>query len=64
MAVSPHPSVKPSKPSKPPEAHQREGESGQEGIHYGARHTLHHHNPNKSEFPDCHGGFAKAGDKE
>lgn len=43
MAVSPHPSMKPSKPRKPPSDREGQGkrESGQEGVSYGAKHLFH-----------------------
>ena len=42
MAVSLHPSVKPSLPRKPPSDREGQGkrESGQEGVSYGAKHEF------------------------
>lgn len=44
MAVSPHPSVKPSLPSKPPSDREGQGkrESGQEGVSYSAKNEYGH----------------------
>lgn len=58
MAVSPHPSVKPSKPYKPPATSTTQGTinkidgnaSGQHGVHYGFRHEISVKNPNRSEM--------------
>lgn len=65
MAVSPHPSVKPSQPKRPPriehKAEHAEG-SGQSGVPYGSSHTLKVHDPNSSEFAHHFSDFAKAGD--
>lgn len=42
MAVSPHPSLKPSPPRRPPSDREGQGkrESGQEGVSYGAKHEF------------------------
>ena len=69
MAVSPHPSVKPSKPHKPPVVHheaEHEHGAGQEGVKYGSNHTIKTHGMgnHKSEFPGAEGGFSKAGDQK
>lgn len=51
MAVSPHPSVKPSKPRKPPSDAGGQGsrESGQAGVAYGAKHEYGHSNEHSSQ---------------
>jgi hypothetical protein len=58
MAVSPHPSVKPSPPRKPPATSTTAGTvnkmpmgaSGQEGVPYGFRHEVRQMDGAKSEF--------------
>lgn len=73
MAVSPHPSVRPSPPRSPPSDREGQGkrESGQAGVPYGSSHRLqvHGHGDHKSEFAHTveggeKGGFPKAGDKD
>ncbi|MDE2104106.1 MAG: hypothetical protein KGL39_43110 [Patescibacteria group bacterium] len=73
MAVSPHPSVKPTAPKRPPSDSGGQGsrESGQAGVPYGSSHKIrvHGHGNHKSEFAHtmeggASGGFPKAGDRD
>lgn len=60
MAVSPHPSLKPSPPRRPPSDREGQGkrESGQEGVSYGAKREFggyeHHDERTHQEYGHSH----------
>jgi hypothetical protein len=74
MAVSPHPSVRPTPPTKPPATSTTSGTkgkiehgSGQAGIHYGFNHELHvtpgHGGERNHDFTSSEGHAKHAGHK-